>query len=52
MHNIFYQVVVAVTQFIQKETSVASQNNTRQFKVKLFPAICNYFHIASGKEFH
>ena len=36
-HNIFYETVVAVTQFIQKWTSVASQNNTRQFKVKLFP---------------
>ena len=35
-HNIFYQTVVAVTQFIQKYTSVASQNNTRQCKVKLF----------------
>ena len=32
-HNIFYQTVVAVTQFIQKLTSVASQNNTWQFKV-------------------
>jgi len=31
--NIFYQTVVAVTQFIQKLTSVASQNNTRQFKI-------------------
>jgi len=29
---------------------VASQNNTRQFKVKLFPAACSYFHIASAKQ--
>ena len=37
-HNIFYQTVDVVTQFIQK-TGVPSQNNTRRFKVKLFPAI-------------
>jgi len=31
---------------------VARQNNTRQLKVKLFPAISNSFHVASAEQFN
>ena len=52
MQNIIHHIVVTMSQFSKKIFSVASQNNTRQLKVKLFPAACNNFHVAGTKQFH